>query len=38
MYQWRSDPNFNSNLPKVTFKSAAFQQQEEMFANFLHKQ
>lgn len=38
IYRWRADPNSNTHIPKVTFKSARSQKEEEKFAQFLKTQ
>lgn len=38
IYRWRSDPNFNEYVARVTFKSAFAQHQEDLYADFLKLQ
>lgn len=38
IYRWRSDPNFNESVARVSFKSAFAQHQEDLYAEFLKMQ
>jgi hypothetical protein len=35
IYKWRSDPNCNTHLPKVTFKDALSYKQQEAYIQFM---
>jgi hypothetical protein len=38
VYRWRSDPNFNEYVSRVSFKSAFAQHQEDLYTEFLRLQ
>lgn len=37
VYKWRADPNFNIYLPRVSFKSAYQQLQQERYSLYLQQ-